>query len=160
MIFFFNDTATTEIYTLSLHDALPIWTLFDGANGSCSTHIFCHWILYRLANWRHLCCCVDYVKTNHCFCITLCHITQTTLCELILWYSYGRKHYLRVSSLWVLHLQIGSTGFPVEHESPDMCWRRQFWSKRRHTELPCKRLWGSGDVWEPNLLLNSEFNLV
>src|SRR3712207_9554538 len=26
--FFFNDTATTEIYTLSLHDALPIWTIF------------------------------------------------------------------------------------------------------------------------------------
>src|SRR5256885_16833259 len=25
--FFFNDTATTEIYTLSLHDALPIWRL-------------------------------------------------------------------------------------------------------------------------------------
>src|SRR3712207_9144228 len=24
LIFFFNDTATTEIYTLSLHDALPI----------------------------------------------------------------------------------------------------------------------------------------
>src|SRR3712207_7184731 len=31
IIFFFNDTATTEIYTLSLHDALPIYiriTLF------------------------------------------------------------------------------------------------------------------------------------
>src|SRR5215213_11717864 len=28
VFFFFNDTATTEIYTLSLHDALPIshWT--------------------------------------------------------------------------------------------------------------------------------------
>src|SRR3712207_9307465 len=28
IFFFFNDTATTEIYTLSLHDALPIcsWT--------------------------------------------------------------------------------------------------------------------------------------
>src|SRR3712207_6865228 len=26
MFFFFNDTATTEIYTLSLHDALPIWS--------------------------------------------------------------------------------------------------------------------------------------
>src|ERR1051325_9919055 len=25
LCFFFNDTATTEIYTLSLHDALPIW---------------------------------------------------------------------------------------------------------------------------------------
>src|SRR2546430_16372785 len=26
--FFFNDTATTEIYTLSLHDALPIYPLW------------------------------------------------------------------------------------------------------------------------------------
>ena len=25
VVFFFNDTATTEIYTLSLHDALPIY---------------------------------------------------------------------------------------------------------------------------------------
>ena len=29
--FFFNDTATTEIYTLSLHDALPIWIKRGGA---------------------------------------------------------------------------------------------------------------------------------
>src|SRR2546429_2955928 len=29
--FFFNDTATTEIYTLSLHDALPISALERGA---------------------------------------------------------------------------------------------------------------------------------
>ena len=27
LFFFFNDTATTEIYTLSLHDALPIFWL-------------------------------------------------------------------------------------------------------------------------------------
>src|SRR2546422_5137768 len=27
--FFFNDTATTEIYTLSLHDALPISSIFS-----------------------------------------------------------------------------------------------------------------------------------
>src|SRR3712207_8777868 len=27
LFFFFNDTATTEIYTLSLHDALPIWEI-------------------------------------------------------------------------------------------------------------------------------------
>src|SRR3712207_7850273 len=37
MFFFFNDTATTEIYTLSLHDALPIWNIYpfhfsDGDN--------------------------------------------------------------------------------------------------------------------------------
>src|SRR3712207_8597784 len=53
--FFFNDTATTEIYTLSLHDALPIfgtdfwvlvifflvWTsniVFDVARGSAFSH--------------------------------------------------------------------------------------------------------------------------
>src|SRR3989337_4104114 len=29
--FFFNDTATTEIYTLSLHDALPIFIGWQGA---------------------------------------------------------------------------------------------------------------------------------
>src|SRR5438270_1566669 len=30
MLFFFNDPAPTEIYTLSLHDALPIWTQHIG----------------------------------------------------------------------------------------------------------------------------------
>ena len=30
-VFFFNDTATTEIYTLSLHDALPICPFFVAA---------------------------------------------------------------------------------------------------------------------------------
>src|SRR5215475_16218848 len=33
--FFFNDTATTEIYTLSLHDALPIST--TGSTGARGT---------------------------------------------------------------------------------------------------------------------------
>src|SRR2546422_11292768 len=32
--FFFNDTATTEIYTLSLHDALPISTMNPEEVGS------------------------------------------------------------------------------------------------------------------------------
>src|SRR5687767_9962877 len=31
LFFFFNDTATTEIYTLSLHDALPI-SWYDNSN--------------------------------------------------------------------------------------------------------------------------------
>src|SRR3712207_9557209 len=35
-VFFFNDTATTEIYTLSLHDALPI-----------SVQIFDEWVRGR-----------------------------------------------------------------------------------------------------------------
>src|SRR3712207_8800038 len=35
MFFFFNDTATTEIYTLSLHDALPISRTASTALPSC-----------------------------------------------------------------------------------------------------------------------------
>src|SRR2546430_10038811 len=33
-LFFFNDTATTEIYTLSLHDALPIYHGSDGGGNA------------------------------------------------------------------------------------------------------------------------------
>src|SRR5439155_27325170 len=38
--FFFNDTATTEIYTLSLHDALPICGIAWCA-GNCARNCFC-----------------------------------------------------------------------------------------------------------------------
>src|SRR5690606_41803555 len=34
---FFHDTATTEIYTLSLHDALPIYSRLKGRNRVAST---------------------------------------------------------------------------------------------------------------------------
>src|SRR6266498_5738809 len=34
--FFFNDTATTEIYTLSLHDALPISAMRRGRRCPCA----------------------------------------------------------------------------------------------------------------------------
>src|SRR5256885_8920338 len=34
LFFFFNDTATTEIYTLSLHDALPISSSRSRSSGS------------------------------------------------------------------------------------------------------------------------------
>src|SRR2546425_4896111 len=36
-LFFFNDTATTEIYTLSLHDALPISVFPDDGRPARST---------------------------------------------------------------------------------------------------------------------------
>src|SRR5260370_41013355 len=39
LIFFFNDTATTEIYTLSLHDALPICTINPDTN-KIPKHLF------------------------------------------------------------------------------------------------------------------------
>src|SRR2546430_12589732 len=47
VFFFFNDTATTEIYTLSLHDALPISMAYDsqfrlvpnGPEGAAGTNV-------------------------------------------------------------------------------------------------------------------------
>ena len=38
VFFFFNDTATTEIYTLSLHDALPISNYVECEEGQQATH--------------------------------------------------------------------------------------------------------------------------
>src|SRR5256885_11089815 len=42
--FFFNDTATTEIYTLSLHDALPIWS---------GSRQYNQWLI-KLAKWLNI----------------------------------------------------------------------------------------------------------
>src|SRR5256884_6594198 len=39
LLFFFNDTATTEIYTLSLHDALPIFVVIDCQRAGPSTGV-------------------------------------------------------------------------------------------------------------------------
>src|SRR3712207_7285596 len=36
VFFFFNDTATTEIYTLSLHDALPISAGWQSTKARCA----------------------------------------------------------------------------------------------------------------------------
>src|SRR3712207_7679035 len=42
IVFFFNDTATTEIYTLSLHDALPIYGDGGSQRGRLSRSPGCH----------------------------------------------------------------------------------------------------------------------
>src|SRR2546430_9386058 len=38
LFFFFNDTATTEIYTLSLHDALPISCSSADSGSPCASY--------------------------------------------------------------------------------------------------------------------------
>src|SRR2546430_3357839 len=67
--FFFNDTATTEIYTLSLHDALPIYLtdlekmaarhpwlavipVVSGEPGFPGERGMLHEVLARSGNWR------------------------------------------------------------------------------------------------------------
>src|ERR1041385_9517962 len=39
VFFFFNDTATTEIYTLSLHDALPICWCSNASKKNCAAFL-------------------------------------------------------------------------------------------------------------------------
>src|SRR5256885_6908261 len=44
LFFFFNDTATTEIYTLSLHDALPISSASTGhGHRQCDARLVFRW---------------------------------------------------------------------------------------------------------------------
>ena len=57
LFFFFNDTATTEIYTLSLHDALPICTpMLDLAP---------LWISLRIATIATVVTCFVGIATAH-----------------------------------------------------------------------------------------------
>src|SRR5258708_23666664 len=46
MFFFFNDTATTEIYTLSLHDALPIYLNLSSKNGKIQSNMLTQYIVW------------------------------------------------------------------------------------------------------------------
>src|SRR3712207_8393056 len=51
MFFFFNDTATTEIYTLSLHDALPISSTSLVMLAAFSSGL--GWMLYKWLGRKH-----------------------------------------------------------------------------------------------------------
>src|SRR5690554_7606646 len=61
--FFFNDTATTEIYTLSLHDALPIWNGSKSCHGNC-IGIYLHFFRQNFRNigrsfqYQSIVCCM------------------------------------------------------------------------------------------------------
>src|SRR5687767_16019668 len=57
ILFFFNDTATTEIYTLSLHDALPIYSSESGSVIGYPAYEIV-FIQRRLPFWRY------YPKSN------------------------------------------------------------------------------------------------
>src|SRR2546430_5231359 len=60
LIFFFNDTATTEIYTLSLHDALPIFPA-DSCLKSASTEA---WNRLFWVDLRHNPCVFPWQSRN------------------------------------------------------------------------------------------------
>src|ERR1035438_10901337 len=82
LFFFFNDTATTEIYTLSLHDALPIsigkhfivGIGSDGEHERSGTRSEEH--TSELQSLRHLVCRLLLEKKKH---ITTSYICSTTM---------------------------------------------------------------------------------
>src|SRR3712207_8776667 len=57
IFFFFNDTATTEIYTLSLHDALPICLIVH-----CVLFIF---LLFVACSLAFICFCSYWFASLH-----------------------------------------------------------------------------------------------
>src|SRR2546425_4045959 len=73
-LFFFNDTATTEIYTLSLHDALPIFAHSGGAldrsagtkeRAALSGHVRSEEHTSELQSLAYLVCRLLLEKKNH-----------------------------------------------------------------------------------------------
>src|SRR5437763_16496814 len=81
--FFFNDPASPEIYTLSLHDALPIW--LDVAGGYPASHVQrclppgsptkpARKINTVSGQFNNVCCkCVHGVINPLLFSVILCH---------------------------------------------------------------------------------------
>src|SRR5689334_23493044 len=59
-LFFFNDTATTEIYTLSLHDALPICSIsariVSSSSWAATTGISCSILSSKAIGCSEKCC--------------------------------------------------------------------------------------------------------
>src|SRR6266581_9648245 len=82
--FFFNDTATTEIYTLSLHDALPISSRCSTASIVCvlpPPNAVCNWMrseehTSELQSPVHLVCRLLLAKKNHAPGFTLSGASQ------------------------------------------------------------------------------------
>src|SRR5688572_32104060 len=69
LYFFFNDTATTEIYTLSLHDALPIsQPPVCGLDGDCNNGRVCGIIdegaVAEVDHWANACVARDRKSTR------------------------------------------------------------------------------------------------
>src|SRR5574343_1525756 len=68
LFFFFNDTATTEIYTLSLHDALPIFGFSDClCQNLFYRFLYCFFRLYFLVAVY----CLDLLRLCCLFCCFL-----------------------------------------------------------------------------------------
>ena len=85
--FFFNDTATTEIYTLSLHDALPIWIL----------GIYSEWMAKRPNLSVNL-------KPGHKMAIDILTGSSGIIAGLVTWISLSGCEYKKISEIGRAHV--------------------------------------------------------
>ena len=82
--FFFNDTATTEIYTLSLHDALPISNHLTAANVLTDNS----WSRNQLGTVRYTCWLLV-PSVNRCELVAVFSIHASTSGDLCTRRLYG-----------------------------------------------------------------------
>src|SRR4029434_11001808 len=98
-VFFFNDTATTEIYTLSLHDALPISYTHTHSALRARTHTHTDTHTYRseehtseLQSHLNLVCRLLLEKKNiiyvcmsvcGCECVCVCVVVSCAVCSVV-----------------------------------------------------------------------------
>src|SRR6266498_5136951 len=87
VFFFFNDTATTEIYTLSLHDALPIGCASAMADSEVNTRGIWNcaaMALARASDRKSTRLNSSYVRISYAvFCLKKKKKTKKTTCRLI-----------------------------------------------------------------------------
>src|SRR5258708_4386923 len=79
--FFFNDTATTEIYTLSLHDALPISLSPEDlpVSGKSGVYMYPFALVRALAlTWVYSGCRSNEIERLCVGCVSLSHVPATT----------------------------------------------------------------------------------
>src|SRR4029434_10173098 len=77
LFFFFNDTATTEIYTLSVHDALPI--LCVCVRVCASEYNICLWVCL----WKSVCLSVC-LSLSVCVCVCVCVCARLCVCVCVI----------------------------------------------------------------------------
>src|SRR6266436_9934887 len=109
--FFFNDTATTEIYTLSLHDALPIWSPTSNPPGETPLAVWPASGLAKINSARR----------------------RTTILSIIV--SFDRHAFRQVAR--PIHVAAAQDGDVIRQElqrNDRQHWRDQGWT-RRHGDL-------------------------
>src|SRR2546423_7751730 len=90
--FFFNDTATTEIYTLSLHDALPISTATTSTSSAERTPARNSWLIRAVDRIPHFTRSEEHTSELQSLAYLVCRLLLEKKKGYRLMTSYSREH--------------------------------------------------------------------